>query len=533
MFTLTDSRMQAWQQAAGAAGGALGQSLGKYIENKRLQQALGEVTPEMSLQEKLKVYSQHGLSPATQERLTSPTMIQQQNLERGRQALKNIDWTDITPQNLPQKLAEITQALAGTGLERNAGEILNAFAAQARAKGFGKPYQPEGIGIQGAFGGGAGIQKKTPKTATETKPTMEVEEPSAYPETTTTGRPTPGRKDFRTTPQVDRPLPPPLTAEDKLAIYNQALNQTGSHDMALQQVELYQASNTEQRAAQMQQIAADELQREKLLGTEKTIHDQLLNNIEEDYPQGLESYLHTWLDKMVLEGKGKIEDRYRYAKNEIDTVKDRLASLSEMPKRIRGAVLRPRAYEKYLKDKQDFAEKVYEVPNLPEYVRIGLMDQIRQASIDSGDGIVEAELISNRPTDENMKVLKSVGKPKKMPASLAFGAGGGTGISARNAQKAQEIKDSNIEKLSNAWFKIAGGMTSPLIARSFWVDEGYTEDEIKEAYLLAQKRGAAFSPYQETQFTKLSIPERPSLTNLYFGEKTIRKPFDILFTGVR
>lgn len=525
MFILRDPRNEAWAKAASSASENISKALGRYIGQRNLQEAQREITPDMPLSEQLKIYQKHYVPLEEQERLTSPHIIQQQNLERGREALKKINWNDITPHNLPQKLAEITSALAGTGLDKSAGEILSAFAAQTRARNYPKPQdeytrkgQPSPKDVQLDLGRESRIGKE---------PT--IPQPMKF----TTGETVDQEGRPRFSPQIDVPMEGPLTADDVLRLQQNYFNAMGTLEGSEKYVQTFKDANRETREFQLQNLQRKEQQRLADLEAEDEVQRKLAPKIEEDYTKkGVElpSYMRSWMNQLVMQGKGPVERNYRIAKQQIDNTIDRLSQLDNSPKRPWAAALREKDRDKYLRQKKLAVDQILNNPLIPAYIRKDLIEDIQRKLVENGDGKVDAEYMTNRPSPENVKQIESVGKYKPKTKTLK-GTSFTYGMKVPEIQPVSDVE--NIEKLSNVVFETAGGMTSPLIIRNRWLDLGYTEDMIREAYALADERGAPFSDYQRNQIAELVTPERPSLATIAAKEETLRGLWDIFISGRR
>lgn len=115
-FTLTNPganfAAQSMYQTGQNFGGGLGDSLIKYIQNKRFNESLGTITPETPLNEVLQKFAQNQVSPQDQQRYLDPAVLQRMGNQQASKIINESLKTAKTPQEIAQAVMR-AQAASG------------------------------------------------------------------------------------------------------------------------------------------------------------------------------------------------------------------------------------------------------------------------------------------------------------------------------------------------------------------------------------------------------------------------------------
>jgi hypothetical protein len=501
MFTLTDPRKQAISQAGQNFGGGLGDALINFIENKRFQQAMSGVTAETPVQEVLTRFAQNNVSPQWMERYLSP-QVQNRMLQQ-RYEPKLVD---------RMKLYQ-DEATVGTEARpemRDSGSVSK-----------GGPVKP--------------ISDTTPNQFDQTQVQQQTQQPVAQnqiiPQSVAQNIQQPvgqfqqqpiqesGQQpitgDFRSDVRSNAPVTPLATDRDRNSLIRQGLQAGLSPEAAENYADKKIELQNQRRADEIATLARDELARKTVIEVDENLRNEAEKYLSRDYGTERDPIIDDMVTRLMREGTGTAEQRYTKARPVVTRILNSLNNINEgqRPPLVGGR----EKFNAYIRKQQSYVKALLKDPQIPASFKKDIMEKVITNEMAKGTGRVDAEMIANPPSANFTKLLNSVEEKPKPKILNKYGV-----PDKKSLEDYQLNVNSSVERLSNKIAQMVdqSPWSSPLVMRSSFLDKGYTEADIAEAFLKAQEAEVPFSDYQNEQIGKLAVKERPSLDNIFRGEKS-------------
>lgn len=577
-FTLTDPRMQAISGAASNFGSGLSDQLVKYIEARQFEKAMQGVNENTNVLDVLKNFQTNRVPQHLQEQFLSQQVqsrLAQQRASNAFNEFGNMSEEEYNNLSTPQLVAKLQGAFANVaGGQDASASLINTLLGRRRTNNLGKAFGKTGNRNQQSSSTEPieptqekGDPRKPEVNITNVLPTraeMQAEEQGMQQPNPPRGQ-TGGRIPYApfTTPQAqaqsirqnESTTEPsagvnvrPMRATDVASLISSLASENPdmNYEDIVEAAKIQSGANENEFNAGIKVYEQQEKQRQARQAEEDRIDKAVEEKIDKHFPgseqgPGIDPHYETMLKQLTRYYPGTSTDaRYTKARKTVTDLLHREQNLLDYEGRPLFGAWRPGATKQHLDHLTTLARPIWNDPNIPEFQRPQQIDRVRSLLASRGiEGPVEQEYVINKMINPDFK--KDVAKINRLPsapeeAKIRVGTGkfGVMAPSKRDEEKNSQQSKRDLDKIANFLTETAGGYVSPLMVRSGLLSKKWSEEQIREAYDLAQENGANFSDYQRNQISQLSKDQKPSLRSIFTGltnDKSEQGIWDVFISG--